>query len=238
MVCGGMALASALGIVSAFATISPVQAQAQAYTVLGNFGNNGTGVNPLYVTLDGAANVYGTTYYGGTSYLGFGVVFKLTHRGSNWLQSVLYDFSGGNEGGNPYGGVTFGPDGALYGTTSGGGLYGEGVVFKLQPPATECPSAQCRWTETVLYSFAGVADGATPQGNIIIDRAGNLYGTTLVGGSGGGWGTVYELSPSHGRWSLSVIHAFTDGSDGGEPGNGVIFDQVGNLYGTTVSGSS
>lgn len=99
MVCGGMALASALGIVSAFATISPVQAQAQAYTVLGNFGNNGTGVNPLYVTLDGAANVYGTTYYGGTSYLGFGVVFKLTHRGSNWLQSVLYDFSGGNEGG-------------------------------------------------------------------------------------------------------------------------------------------
>jgi uncharacterized repeat protein (TIGR03803 family) len=213
-------------------------AQAQTYTILGNFGNKGTGVNPLYVTLDEVGNVYGTTYYGGLSYLGYGVVFKLTHHGSHWLQSVLYDFSGGNDGGNPYGGVVFGPDGALYGTTSGGGLYGEGVVFKLQPSPTECPSAQCRWTETVLYNFTGAADGAAPQGNIIFDRTGNLYGTTLVGGSGGGWGTTYELSPAHGQWSLSVLHTFTDHSDGGEPGNGVIFDQAGNLYGTTVSGGS
>ncbi len=211
---------------------------AQTYNIIGNFGNNGTGVNPLYVTLDAGGNVYGTTYYGGTSYLGYGVVFKLTHRGSGWVQSVLYDFSGGNDGGNPYGGVVFGPDGSLYGTASGGGLYGEGVIFRLRPSATECPTAQCRWTETVVYNFTGGADGATPQGNIIFDQAGNLYGTTLAGGAGGGWGTAYELSPSDGQWSLSVLHQFTDGSDGGEPANGVIFDQAGNLYGTTVSGGS
>ncbi len=235
---GGVALASALGIVLALAIVSPIQAKAQTYNIIGNFGSNGTGVNPLYVTLDAAGNVYGTTYYGGTSYLGFGVVFKLTHHGSNWLQSVLYDFSGGNDGGNPYGGVVFGADGSLYGTASGGGLYGEGVIFKLQPPATQCPTVSCRWTETVVYNFTGAADGAAPQGNIIFDQAGNLYGTTLAGGSGGGWGTVYELSPAHGQWSLSVLHPFTDGPDGGEPANGVIFDQVGNLYGTTVSGGS
>ena len=113
-------------------------AQAQTYTVIGNFGTNGTGVDPLYVTLDGAGNVYGTTYYGGLSYLGYGVVFKLTRHGSNWIQSVLYDFTGGSDGGHPYGGVVFGPDGSLYGTASSGGRVGQGVVFKLQPPATEC----------------------------------------------------------------------------------------------------
>ncbi len=241
-ICGGrrgdVALALALGIVFAFAIVSPTPAQAQTYTIIGNFGTNGTGVNPLYVTLDAGGNIYGTTYYGGTQYLGYGVVFKLTHRGSSWVQSVLYDFSGGNDGGHPYGGVVFGPDGALYGTTSDGGLYGNGVVFKLQPSATECPDAECRWTETVVYNFTGAADGASPQGNIIFDRAGNLYGTTLAGGSGGGWGTVYELSPSQRQWSLSVLQTFTDGADGGEPANGVLFDQAGNLYGTTVSGGS
>jgi hypothetical protein len=119
-----VASASAL-IVFAFAMLSPIAAKAQTYNIIGNFGNNGTGVNPLYVTLDAGGNVYGTTYYGGTSYLGYGVVFKLTHRGSGWVQSVLYDFSGGNDGGNPYGGVVFGPDGSLYGTASPTGPMAE-----------------------------------------------------------------------------------------------------------------
>jgi len=212
--------------------------QAQEYNIIGNFGNDGTGVNPLYVTLDPAGNVYGTTYYGGTQYLGSGVVFKLKRQGSGWLQSVVHDFTGGYDGGNPYGGVAIGPDGALYGTASEGGLYNAGVIYKLQPPATVCPTVQCPWIETVIYNFTGAADGLGPQGNIIFDRAGNIYGTTLAGGGGGGWGTVYELSPSNGQWSLSVLRTFTDGMDGGEPANGVLFDHAGNLYGTTVSGGS
>ena len=218
--------------------IAIASAHAQSYNIIGNFGANGTGVNPLYVTLDAAGNVYGTTYYGGRSYLGWGVVFKLTRHGSSWLQQSLWDFSGGADGSHPYGGVTFGPDGALYGTTAGGGQFGEGVVFKLQPPATQCPSALCYWTETVVYNFTGAEDGAGPQGNLIFDHAGNLYGTAEAGGAGGGWGTVYELSPAHGQWNLTVLHTFTDGADGGDPANGVIFDSAGNLYGTTLQGGS
>jgi uncharacterized repeat protein (TIGR03803 family) len=220
------------------AAISAIPAaQAQTYAIIGNFGTNGTGVNPLYVTLDAGGNVYGTTYYGGLSYLGYGVVFKLTRHGSNWIQSVLYDFTGGSDGGHPYGGVTFGPDGSLYGTAEGGGRLGQGVVFKLQPPATECRSVACYWTETVIYNFTGAADGGGPQGNIVFDRAGNLYGTTLTGGIGGN-GAVYELSPAPGQWKLSVVQEFPNFSTGTRPANGVIFDQAGNLYGTTVSGGS
>ncbi len=212
-------------------------AQAQTYSIIGNFGNNGNGVNPLYVTLDAAGNIYGTTYYGGLSYLGYGVVFKLTRHGASWTQTVLYDFTGYSDGGHPYGGVIFGPDGSLYGTASSGGRDGEGVVFKLQPPPHECESAECRWPETVIYNFTGAADGAGPQGNIVFDRAGNLYGTTLAGGVGGN-GAVYELSPAQGQWNLSVVQEFPNASTGIEPANGVIFDQTGHLYGTTVSGGS
>jgi len=226
---------ASLAVVLSFAIAS---AHAQSYNVIGNFGSNGTGVNPLFVTLDAAGNVYGTTYYGGRSYLGWGVVFKLTRHGSSWLQQSMWEFTGGADGSNPYGGVSFGPDGALYGTTSAGGQFGEGVVFKLQPPATQCPSTICYWRETVIYNFTGAEDGGAPQGNIVFDRAGNLYGTAQAGGAGGGWGTVYELSPNHGQWNLTVVHTFTDGADGGDPVNGVIFDSAGNLYGTTSQGGS
>ncbi len=226
-----------LALLCALTLAAVPAAQAQTYTIIGNFGNNGSGVNPLYVTLDRGGNVYGTTYYGGLSYLGYGVVFKLTRHGSNWIQSVLYDFTGGSDGGHPYGGVIFGPDGSLYGTAAGGGRVGQGVVFKLQPPATECRSVACYWTETVIYNFTGGADGGGPQGNIVFDRAGYLYGTTLTGGIGGN-GTVYELSPAPGQWNWSAVQEFPNSSTGTEPANGVIFDQAGNLYGTTVSGGS
>ena len=99
-------------------------------------------------------NLYGTTFYGGFyGTYGPGTVFRVSHHGSGWTLTSLYEFHGHADGSNPWGGVIFGPDGALYGTTSLGGANGAGLVFKLQPPAAACRTAPCFWQETVLYSF-------------------------------------------------------------------------------------
>src|SRR5208337_28921 len=93
------------------------------------------------------------------------------------------------------------------------------------------------WTETVLYRFTGFGDGAYPQnGDLLFDQSGILYGTTLSGASGSNNGIVYELTPSYGNWTQSVLYAFMGGNDGSRPYGGVIFDNAGNLYGTTESG--
>ena len=140
--------------------------------------------------------------------------------------------------------MIFGPDGNLYGTTTFGGLYDAGVVFKLQPPSSACKTANCPWRETVLYSFTGQSDGAVPEGDLVFDQAGNIYGTTFAGGEGNcvplffGCGAVYQLTPAQGSWKLTVIHTFTGLSDGGAPAGCVILDQAGNLYGTTYVGGS
>jgi len=138
-------VALVLLVLIATTIVAAPAAQAQSYSVLANFtGTNGN--NPLYVTLDEAGNLYGTTYYGGrygTS--GPGTVFRLTRHASTWIFTSLYDFSGQADGGKPYGGVVFGPDGALYGTAASGGLYGYGVVYKLQPPPSRCTTVVCYW---------------------------------------------------------------------------------------------
>ena len=215
-------------------------AQAQTFNLLVAFnGLNGNGPNDL--VLDSAGNLYGTTFYGGTyGDFGPGTVFKLTHHGSSWRLTTLYNFNGHSDGANPWAGVIFGLDGELYGTTSGDGLYDHGTVYKLQPPPTGCTTARCYWKETVLYNFRGGSDGGAPQGDLALDQAGNLYGTTFYGGqgSGSGNGVVYELSPSPGGWIESVIHAFTGGSDGGDPENGVVLDSAGNVYGSTYLGGA
>jgi len=163
--------------------------------------------------------------------------------------SPLYDFQGGNDGANPNARVIFGPDGALYGTTQQGGgaagcsgFDGCGTVFSLRPPPAACKAALCAWKETVLYRFTGGSDGGLPSGDLIFDKAGNLYGATVWGGVeacnlGYGCGVVYELTPASGGWTERVLYSFTDGNDGKGPGGGVIFDQAGNLYGTAQSGA-
>jgi len=156
-------------------------------------------------------------------------VFMLTP--GAWAQTkfkTLYKFTGGADGAFPYADLIFDQAGNLYGTTSDGGAYGGGVVFQLTP------NTDGSWTESVLYSFCSLTncdDGSGPMAGLILDRAGNLYGTTSGGGDG--WGTVFMLTPnSHGTWTESVLHAFT-GEDGTYPNAGLIFDQAGNLYGTT-----
>ncbi len=208
-------------------------AHAQTFTVLHSF--NGTdGYSPdAGVTLDAGGNLYGTTQ---DSLTGDGTVFELKRSHSAWILNTLFTFTG-SDGAYPFGGVVFGPDGALFGTTPFGGLgTGPGVVYSLKPPRTACKTALCGWSQTLLYEFTGGADGNAPYlENLTFDHAGNIYGTTSAGGAFG-YGTVFELTRSNGGWTEEVLYSFAGGNDGRNPESGVVFDSAGNLYGTTSAG--
>ena len=214
-----------------------VATQAQTLTVLHAFTGGQDGASPLAgLTMDKAGNLDGTVSQGGAG--GNGVVFRLTRKGSGWVYSPLYSFQGGNDGAAPVARVIIGPDGSLYGTTqNGGGANPGGTVFKLTPFPTACKTALCGWQETQLYAFKGGGDGALPgPGDLVFDQAGNLYGTTKEGGAslcGFFCGTVYKLTPSNGGWTKSILYDFMGGNDGEMPYAGIVFDQAGNLYGTT-----
>jgi hypothetical protein len=160
---------------------------------------------------------------------------------AEWKEKVLYSFQGTPDGAVPTGAVVFDKAGNLYGATGDGGASncdgpGQcGTVYQLSPPVQEGGS----WTETVLYVFKGHAynDGATPEGGLVIDAAGNLYGTTGYGGSGPctllggavGCGTVYELSPpaEHGDpWTETVLYSFQGGHDGFVASGDLVFDKA------------
>ena len=187
------------------------------------------------VTKGPDGTLYGTTSEGGGSCY-CGVVFNLkpppnaaSYVLAGWTETLLYSFNGTSDGSGPgYGDLVFDRAGNLYGTTTAGGAYGQGAVFKLTP-------SNGSWTESVIYSFSGYADGGTPYAGVILDNAGNLYGTTSAGGEGGN-GTVFELTPSGSGWIEIVLHAFQDASQGTVPYGGLIFDASGNLYGTTELG--
>lgn len=201
------------------------------------------------VIFDAAGNLYGTTAIGGNSAdkcndnnASYGVVYELTpHTGGSWSESVLYNFTGGSDGGMPFASLIFDPAGNLYGTAmyGGGGSCltgvqpGCGVVFELTP------NGGGSWTERVLYGFPEGRDGAYPGSPLIFDSKGNLYGTTDYGGyfrkNRFGWGVVFELTPnSNGSWTETVLHKFA-GTQGINP-NGLIFDAAGNLWGTSENG--
>ena len=200
------------------------------YTVLYSFTGGADGANPAGgVIRDSAGNLYGTTAYGGAcdrQTTGCGVVYKVDPSGQ---ETVLYRFTGGADGGLPFTGVTGDSAGNLYGTTSGGGTlsacegYGCGLVYKLDAAGNY----------TVLYSFTGGADGSNPDAGVILDSAGNLYGTTGGGGTGGG-GVVYKLDATG---QETVLFSFPGSPAGGySPQAGVVEDSAGNLYGTTSAG--
>jgi len=185
------------------------------------FGSGGDGGQPIGgVILDAEGNLYGTTSEGGL--YGNGTVFEQIRYGSKWAEHTIYNFTGGDDGGNPPATVTRGPDGTLYGTTSMGGANGVGVVYQVS-------HASSAWKQTVLYTFQGKSDGQNPVGGVVIDRNGNLYGTTFDGGDNGG-GTVYELSPSDTGWKFTTIYSFTGGYGG--PYNKLTLVN-GSLYGAT-----
>jgi uncharacterized repeat protein (TIGR03803 family) len=137
--------------------------------------------------------------------------------------TVLHTFAGGKDGAIPYAGVVRDRAGNLYGTTNQGGGSGLGTVFKLDKNGKE----------TVLHRFSGLPDGALPGAGLILDAAGNLYGTTAAGGSGAG--TVFKLDS---KGNETVLYHFPRGVDGSIPQAGLIRDAAGNLYGTTTNGGA
>jgi uncharacterized repeat protein (TIGR03803 family) len=146
-------------------------------------------------------------------------------------ETVIYSFvAPGHDGHTPYAAVVFDSAGNLYGTTYLGGTHNFGTVYELSPVSGG------GWVETVLHSFTGGLDGGNPQAPLILDASGNLYGTTILGGSSS-QGTVFELSPvTGGGWHETVLHSFSNGLDGANPTGALVFDSAGNLYGTVGSG--
>lgn len=195
---------------------------------------------------DKAGNLYGTTPWGGAYFAG--MVFELSPPaagGEIWTQTVIYSFQGGAvDGSGPYGTLTFDARGNLYGTTTDGGTNNNGTVFELSPPTA--PGGN--WTESVLFFFpTNGSKGTWPFGKLEFDSLGNLYGTTLFGGSGtgnvcpvGGCGTVFKLSPpaaGEQSWRAQVLYSFgSSPNDGLEPGRGLLIHN-GAIYGTTQEGA-
>ncbi len=229
-----------------FALAAYVPAHGQTFSVLHSFTGGGDGAYPVGgVSVDSAGNLYGATYYGGLDNggEGYGVVYKLSHHNSSWTFNSLYTFQGSIDGDTPSSKPVIGPDGGVYGTTSGGGIYGVGTVYKLSPSPVVCKTVLCPWNVSVLHSFPGShLDGVFPGGDrVVFDSVGNLYGTTGGGGlstcAESGCGVVYELSPSQGQWTETRLYNFTADPDGYAP-NGVTLDSSGNLFGTTMWGGT
>jgi uncharacterized repeat protein (TIGR03803 family) len=201
---------------------------------LHNFNVLPDGQNPSAgVVFDAAGNIYGTTAYGGVHGVNGGTVFELTPNATGgWTEKSLYSFLyGGTDGYYVGSGVILDTLGNIYGTTTNGGLYGDGIVFELTPKAGGSS------TETILHNFNGT-DGWSPSAGLILDASGNLYGSTEVGGANHA-GVVFELSrAAGGGWSETLLHTFSDGTDGFGPDSNLIFDSSGNLYGTTGGGGA
>lgn len=200
-------------------------------------GNAGSGNPAFQLVEDGAGNLYGTTFWGGDMHAckdqGCGVAFRLSPLSNGqWKYTELYQFPGYNAGTEPSN-LILDAAGNLYGEMSDGGFEDNGLVFELSPTASG------PWTFTTLYTFQGTTDGSGPNGGLVFDADGNLYGTThYTQSSGGGHGTVFKLTPQAcGVWTQSVIWGFNQ-SGSYNPNAGVIFDSAGNLYGTTAGGES
>ena len=205
--------------------------QVACLALLYSFDNPNNGSSPVGgLIMDGSGNLYGTTQSGGLNL--YGTAFKLAPTGTgSYVESVLYNFTGGSDGGSPVGGVIMDSAGNLYGTTREGGSSNFGTVFKL------VPNGSGGYTELILHAFTGSSDGSGPVDRLLMDSAGNLYGTTEFGG-GNNTGTVFKLAPNGGGYTESVLYSFAGGSDGANPATALVMDNTGNLFGTTLYGGS
>jgi uncharacterized repeat protein (TIGR03803 family) len=196
----------------------------------GSFSGDGqyTWAEPVF---DAAGNIYGTTVLGGA--YGSGTVYRLSpNSDGTWTETILYSFTGQADQGVPKDAVWLDSSGNIFGTASADGTSGAGTVFELSS------NSNGSWTEKTLHTFGAVGDGYRPFSNLTPDAAGNLYGTTYVGGAYGA-GCVYRLHPgADGRWSENVVYSFTGLSDGNAPATGVTLGGKGVFYGGTELGGS
>jgi len=209
-----------LVLASSFVLVQSMRAQ--SFNVIHHFTGGADGAGPLNGLMMGAGgNMYGTTSAGGA--YNNGTVFRIAPTG---VFSTLYSFQGGADGSSPQSFLIQDALGLLYGTTSGGGAYGGGTVFRIAST-----------TKTTLHSFGSGSDGSAPLGGLAFDSGGNLYGTTSAGGTHGN-GAVFVLSRRGILWAESVLYSFGTGTDGATPYAGVTLDPAGNVLGTTSAGGT
>jgi hypothetical protein len=248
----------------AFFALCPWASAAHKEKVLYSFQGGTDGAVPSGgVIFDKAGNLYGATQDGGGSGCApispCGTAFQLSppaKQGGPWTETQLHVFAGvtktAKDGADPSSGLVMDTSGNLYGTTAYGGTGGCvlagnkggcGTVYELTPPKKKGG----KWAYKIIYSFRGGKDGDLPNGDLVFDGAGNLYGATLFGGGFGSCdapfyqncGTVFELSPpltKGGKWTEKVLYSFKSGKDGANPNGGLVFDSKGAIYGTTSYG--
>jgi hypothetical protein len=218
-----------------FALVILASASANAQTALFTQVHDFNGVDGNYpigtLIMDASGNFYGVTHWGMDDNYSCGSVFRSEPASAGtWKTAVLHEFSGAQSDCNPWAGLVMDSKGNLYGTADE--TYGFGAVYELSP------TSGGSWSYSVIYQFKGGTDGSWPTGKLILDAAGNLYGTTSIGDNAG---SVFELSPTaSGEWNETVLYNFSGpaGSDGANPAAGLIFDAAGNLYGTTQNGGN
>jgi uncharacterized repeat protein (TIGR03803 family) len=231
---GNTACSAGCGVVFALTQTAGVWTETPIFTFTGP---SGSGLAPQgNLAMDSAGNLYGGALAAGA----FGQVFELSPgTGGTWTETVIHTFATFAEGNIPRGPFVFDSAGNLYGATQAGGTLGNGTVFELSPASGGA------WTFTKLHDFAGwPTDGIQPEGGLIIDPAGNLYGTTAFGGRNPGpngqclnhCGTVFELSQSSGTWTETILTNFTPLTSGNLPLSTLLMDASGNLYGTAAVG--
>jgi uncharacterized repeat protein (TIGR03803 family) len=192
--------------------------------VLYRFQGNTDGFYPMgAVTFDSDGNLYGTTEQGGSG--GPGIVYELKPSAGKWTESILWDFTGNADGGNPYNGVTLDGTDKIFGTTVAGGMNNGGAVYEL----TRSGNA---WTETTVHDFYGSNEGVFPVAGLLVEKSGKLIGATVSGGTRKG-GTVYSLTPSNSGWTLATLYDPPGPGGYSGPWAKLTMDATGNLYGTT-----
>jgi uncharacterized repeat protein (TIGR03803 family) len=223
--------------------LSPNSDGTWSESVLHSFGGTGDGVQPTAgVVLDSNSNLFGTTYIGGSAR--YGIVYELSLSQGVWTETILHTFLDGTDGGNPAAGLTLDKAGNLYGTAQVGGdlscnnyqyqPIGCGVVFEF------VHNSDGTFTETILHNFEQY-DGLSPSTNVIFDAAGNLYGTTEYGpgtNCTNGCGTVFQMTPGAGGWTLKTVYTFAGGPDGETPSALVESADGRHFYGTTAAGGN